>query len=179
MAEDFAIDKIIPDRQLTNNSNEDIGYSNRSFNLSLHNEDIKSNYSSSSDHHKSVPNKLNGALDVPGVDNGEDSSGLITSDSNFDMAGGELTRDGDGDMVFTKKAKANPQKDISKAFKKLLTKNNQRNSTYSHNGKTNYSQDESTKFGGSPRPDPETVNSEIEGKFSKKKNRKTLPQKQY
>ena len=39
MAEDFAIDKVIPNRQnQAEKSNEDIGYSNTSFQLSLHDE---------------------------------------------------------------------------------------------------------------------------------------------
>lgn len=121
MAEDFAIDKIIPDRELKNKSNEDIGYSNGSFNLSLH-KDNQSNYNSSSDHHRSVPNKVNGVLDVPGMNNHDDSSGLVTSDSNFDMPGGDIPNKGE-DVAVTKKNK-DPKKDISKAFKKLLTKNN-------------------------------------------------------
>ena len=135
MAEDFAIDKIIPDRNLDNKSNEDIGYSNASFNLSLHKEDLKSHMSSNSDHNRSVPNKINGELDIPGGNNPNDSSGLITSDSNFDMPGNgnEATRDGEDTAGYAKKPK-NKKKDISKAFKKLLIKNNERTTTNSYNG---------------------------------------------
>lgn len=105
MAEDFAIDKIIP-LQETVKSNEDIGYSNNSFNLSLHNEDIKSNYSNS-EHHRSVPNKNHGDLDVPGLGNGNEneSSELVTSDSNFDMPGSDIPKNGEDISIPTKKSK--------------------------------------------------------------------------
>lgn len=48
MAEDFAIEKIIPNPHQTK-SNEDIGYSNGSFNLSLNDDDIQSKLQNSSD----------------------------------------------------------------------------------------------------------------------------------
>ena len=41
------------------------------------------------------------------------------------------------------------------------------------------SQEESTKFGGSPRPYLDAINSEIEKKFSKKKNKRCFVHKAY
>lgn len=184
MAEDFAIEKIIPDIQKTNKSNEDIGYSNGSFNLSLHNDDIKSNLDNSSDFNRSLPNKGLLELDVPGLNNHNDSSDLITSDSGFDLPGVTQGQQTAGEFATPnqKKDKKDPKRDISKAFHKLLTKNNQRQqnptSTVTGNTKDNRSVDESTKFGNSPRLEnyqDESANSEIEKKFAKKKGRKLLP----
>lgn len=65
MADEYAIDKIIPNRDENYNSNEDIGYSN-SFNLSMHDQNFDSIESCRSDVHRSVPNR---ELEIPGLEN--------------------------------------------------------------------------------------------------------------
>jgi hypothetical protein len=87
MAEEFDIDKVIPKNlQKVKASHEDIAYSEGSFNLSIKNEDIES--LAHSQEHNTVFAKGNNRniIDIPGVSQAlEEDSGLITSDSDFEM----------------------------------------------------------------------------------------------
>lgn len=131
-----------------------------------------------------MQNKVNADFEVPGLHNRSESSDLITSDSGFDMPGATtLGHPTAGEFATPVKQKAkDPKKDISKAFKKLLTKNNQRQqhaTTTIGMSKENKSVDESTKFDNSDRLENyhEEGNSQIEKKFAKKKGRKGLQHK--
>lgn len=89
MAEEFDIDKVIPNARKTGNASfEDIGYSDGSFRLSINNDEIKSH--NSSGFHKSMPDRMvKGLIDIPGYQhNLNDSESLITSDSQFEIAAG-------------------------------------------------------------------------------------------
>lgn len=63
---------------------------------------------------------IKGMSEIPGyVNELNESSGLITSDSNFEMAAGEGHGEGKN-IVPVNKKKVNIRKDVSKTFKKML-----------------------------------------------------------
>lgn len=90
MADEFDIDKVIPRaQQTTKTKQENIAYSEGSFNLSINNDDIESQYAHSENagHGNTVfANRMSKLADIPGLDNDAGSSGLITSDSQFEVA---------------------------------------------------------------------------------------------
>ena len=90
MAEEFDIDKVIPRAQQNiKTQQEDIAYSDGSFNLSINNDDIESQFAHSENAghaNTAFVNKMSRIADIPGLDNDEGSSGLITSDSQFEVA---------------------------------------------------------------------------------------------
>jgi hypothetical protein len=94
-----------------------------SFKLSIKNEEVESHFNSSNngEGHKHIPNRMiKGMSDIPGyVNDLNESSGLITSDSNFEMAAGEGHGEGKNIVPLTKK-KVNLKKGVSKTFKKML-----------------------------------------------------------
>lgn len=111
---------------------------------------------------------------MPGAAANDDESGLITSDSEFDVAlheSGYLPQPQPPTTNGMLKNSMNLKRDVSKTFKRMLTANHNR---------TNYSESKngdnsniSTKYGvsGVARQDIEnqTQISEIESKFTKKK----------
>jgi hypothetical protein len=162
MADEFAIDKVIPNRDhVSMGENEEINYSNRSWKLSLHKDDVTSSLNGSI-HNRSVVDKHTPNLDIPGLNHGGDeSSGLVTSDSAFELAGQET------DPFGNRKRKKDIKREVSKTFKKLLKENNKRDSTYRrHDDQSN----ESTKFGGSHKD--YFINADIETKFVKRQGMK-------
>lgn len=172
MADEFAIDKIIPDHKnqktfATKDGN--VQQSQGSFNLSIDNEEIKS-YNNTSEHNKSQPERmLKNLSDIPGYKKTVDeSSELITSDSNFEIAAGEGHGEGKN-IIPPAKKKVNLKKDVQKTFKKMLMQNNRRDR---ENLNGDHQSNESTKFGGSLKN--EDFNSEIESKFTKRKMKKSL-----
>jgi hypothetical protein len=124
MAEEFDIDNVIPERD----ENQLPGSSLHSFDhLSLKNEELDSKYFENSE--KGNNTMVGGAQthgsagfgNIPGLNEGDEDSGLITSDSDFEEAQKELGY-GDapnrGDIA---KLAMNIKKDVSKTFKKMLT----------------------------------------------------------
>ena len=153
MADEFDIDKVIPKVDDKIVPKENVKYSEGSFNLSICDEDMESNFAYSHDPTAFMGSK-NGFGDIPGMNlNGEDS-GLITSDSNFELQGETLSADGNAPDTKNPKQVLNVRKDISKTFKRMLTSNHNRhkkNKTLSsRNNNGNHDQtNESTKYGGS------------------------------
>ena len=127
MAEEFAIDKVIPDRNSEPGKSVDANnVSIGSFKLSLNNDEIESHFNSSNGGgaKMAVPIRMiKGMSDIPGyVNDFNESSGLITSDSNFEIAAGEGHGEGKN-IVPVNKKKVNIKKDVSKTFKKMLRQN--------------------------------------------------------
>ena len=91
MAEEFAIDKVIPDRNNNLDNKSDVNKSIKSFKLSINNDEIESHFNSSYEGNKSVPLRMiNGMNDIPGyVNDINGSDGPVTEDSNFEIAAGE------------------------------------------------------------------------------------------
>lgn len=182
MADDFAIDKVIPDREHHEN-NSQVNQSIGSFRLSINNDGIESHFNSSNNGEANVAfpmRMLKGLKNIPGyVDDLDGSSGLITSDSNFEIAAGEGHGEGKN-IVPLEKKKVNLKKDVSKTFKKMLRQNYRCDRENQLNGNKLDQSNESTKFGGSMRNDyanedvQSFANSEIECKFAKKRIKKSL-----
>lgn len=188
MADEFAIDKVIPDRDKHENNSQE-NQSMGSFRLSINNDGIESHFNSSNGGEPNIAfpmRMLKGLKDIPGyVNELNESDGLITSDSNFEIAAGEGHGEGKNIVALDKK-KVDIKKDVSKTFKKMLRQNHRCDRENQLNGnKLDQSNDESTKFGGSLKNDyanediQSNANSEIEGKFAKKKMKKSLQKLYY
>jgi len=87
---------------------------------------------------------------VPDVDNMDEESGLITSDSDFDLAVNAAGADqiDFGVVSAVPKPGGSIKKDVTKAFKKMLTANHMR-TTQNSNSENKKFTDGSTMFGGS------------------------------
>jgi hypothetical protein len=154
-----------------------------SFRLSVNNDDIDSHFNSSMGGKKVLNHRMiKGMCDIPGyVNDLNESSGLITSDSNFEIAVGEGHGEGKNIVPLDKK-KIDLKKGVSKTFKKMLMQNNLRDREKFTAGGTNRldQSNESTRFGGSWKNDfanedyGSQNNDEIENKFAKKKMKKSL-----
>lgn len=85
-------------------------------------------------------------MTIPGLnyDEIDEDPGLITSDSNFEIAAGEGPGE-DNEIVPVPKISNNVRKNVSKTFKKMLNQNNARGGV----GIENFNDVESTKYGGS------------------------------
>jgi hypothetical protein len=117
---------------------------------------------------------LKNLSDIPGYKKTiDESSDLITSDSNFEIAAGEGHGEGKN-IIPPAKKKVNLKKDVQKTFKKMLMQNNKRDR---ENLNGDHQSNESTKFGGSLKN--EDFNSEIESKFTKRKMKKSLQKIHY
>ena len=136
MAEEFDIDKVIPkNQQKLKASHDDIAYSDGSFKLSIKNEDIES-LAHSQEHNTVFAAKGNNRniIDIPGVSQAlEEDSGLITSDSDFEMNQDLNEKDSQDDKMTQNPDHTSPRrtkparkvvdikKDVTKTFKKMLT----------------------------------------------------------
>ena len=86
---------------------------------------------------------------MPNLDADIDDSGLITSDSDFDLAVNAAGADQvDFGVVADVPKSGNLKKDVTKAFKKMLTSNHMRTTQNSNSDNKKFT-DGSTMFGGS------------------------------
>ena len=153
MAEEFDIDKVIPkSHQMAAAPDKDA--SERSFELSVDKFEMESNMNTSDRNKFGAANTAHekGFLQAPGLSHElDDESGLITSDSDFQLAeqaagysvGGQSVTDG-----FPKRSN-DVKKDISKTFKKMLTSNHNRSNNSENKIVLFDPTNESTKYGGS------------------------------
>lgn len=172
LADDYDLDKIIPkDEQLKPPSQREPTAnpeSELSVGSKFKNYDVNSDYS-----YREQDVVVAGSHKMQNIDNdGEEESGLITSDSDFEMAAQTAGYKHEAFGQTATGAKADPQsiqkknpaalrKDVTRTFKGLLTKNKERS------GKRKDGEG-STQYGGSEAGDDfdkRTVVSEIEMKF--------------
>ena len=134
MAEEFDIDNVIPKVDQKDKASENLDASSiKSFELSAKNYDIMSQNSFKNDRNFGN-NTATGFGAIPGIKDGvsagDNESGLITSDSDFEaaaLAAGANPQDKEtaGNMSSRKKA-INLKRDVTKTFKKMLTTNHNR-----------------------------------------------------
>lgn len=119
-------------------------------------------------------------LEIPGLENldfQENNQLQISSESDLNLPNAknaEPANELNKTAVLPKKKSG--KRDIKKTFKKMLVQNNQRTNATSCNERS--VDNESTKFGGSPRL-IEDINDDIEKKYSKKKARRNVFTKYY
>jgi hypothetical protein len=143
MAEEFDIDNVIPkiDQKDKASDNQDAS-SLKSFELSAKNYDMVSQNSFRANRDFAANTATGFGGGIPGVRDdisvNDNESGLITSDSDFEMAaiaaGAMDPQDKEAHMSSRKKA-INLKKDVSKTFKKMLTSNHNRSNNNNQSDK--------------------------------------------